>query len=79
MCYIILTMRVTSRECRRWLGNENVDANIFRIPNFSLYYTNLKEIQNYGVMVYIHNSVALISYIEISTQTHTVLEIQFKK
>jgi len=46
-----------------WLGNENVEANVFQIPNFSLNYTILNKNQNDGVMVYIRNSVDLIWFL----------------
>lgn len=61
-----------------WLGNENVEANVFQIPNFSLNYTNLNKNQNDGVMVYIRRF-DLISNIDVFSQTYTVVEIQFEK
>jgi exonuclease III len=61
-----------------WLGNENVNTNAFRIPNFSLYFYNINKNQNDGVTIFIHKSLIITSSIEIPVQSHTALEIQLK-
>jgi hypothetical protein len=62
-----------------WLGNENMDANTFQIPNYSLYFSNLNENQNNGVKVFINNLIALISSIDNLVQTYTAIEIFITK
>jgi len=59
-----------------WLDNENVYANVFLIPNFFLYFSNLNKNKNDGVMVFIHYSITIISSDE--PKPHTGLEIYLK-